>query len=88
MKLFIVCLLVALACVMAAPAPDSKEEKSESKGPLETLIDGPAKFAKNMIGFMKPFTIVNPLLSMVSSGMEGMIDIGENMAKTLDKNGK
>lgn len=90
MKLFIVCLLsIAFACVTAVPIPDSK-------GILETLVAGPAKFMKNVInigeGMILPLTMSNPLgsplVKMMSSGMKGMIDMGENMAKAMDQNGK
>lgn len=95
MKLCIVCLLIAFACVMAAPIPDSKEESKveskglfESKGLLERLVAGPANFMKNVItmgeNMISPFTGGNPFIKMMSGSMKGMIDMGENMAKIMD----
>lgn len=73
MKLFILCFLVAFACVaFAAPAPNDEK------------IDKVAETMKKYTSFIKNLSVFknDALVEMMTKGMDKLIDAGQKMVKS------
>lgn len=87
MKLYIVCLLVALACVAVTPAPAPQQSANVSAstfGPLTTLYDLALAFPSTVISSAQNAIQRIPFVNMVPAALQTSIDVGKHIAQGMD----
>lgn len=87
MKLYIVCLLVALACVAVTPAPAPQlnaQVSASTFGPLTTLYDLAFAFPSAMISTAHNAIHGIPFVNMFPAALQTGIDVGKNFAQGMD----
>lgn len=88
MKLYIVCLLVALACVAVMPAPAPQQiggnVSASSNGPLTTLYDLATMFPSSVLSSAQNAMGRIPIVNIFPAALQSGIQVGKNVAEGMD----